>query len=138
MMLSIATGLQLPLEEVELVPTLSRGSGGQNVNKVATAIQLRFDVQRSSLPEGLKQRLLSCHDRRLTRDGIVIIRADRFRTSERNRADALKRLRELIAHFVRPPRPRKATRPTRAAQDRRLSGKSRRGQVKSLRRRVED
>jgi len=137
-MLEITPGLSVPLSEIELIPTLSRGSGGQNVNKVATGIQLRFDVRHSSLPEEIRQRLLARNDRRLTVEGVIVIRADRFRTSERNRTDALERLRQMLLSIAAPPRPRRATKPTRASRERRLTGKSRRGQLKSLRQKVED
>jgi len=108
------------------------GPGGQNVNKVATAVELRFDVRGSpSLPEGVRARLLKAAGRRLTLDGILVMTATRFRTQERNRQDAIDRLHALIDSVTTPPRPRIATRPTRASKERRLQAKTRRAQIKS-------
>jgi len=108
------------------------GPGGQNVNKVATAAELRFDAARSpSLPEGVRARLLKAAGRRLTLDGILVMTATRFRTQERNRQDAIDRLHALIDSVTTPPRPRIATRPTRASKERRLQAKTRRAQIKS-------
>ena len=110
------------------------GPGGQNVNKVATAVELRFDAARSpSLPEGVRARLLKAAGRRLTLDGILVMTATRFRTQERNRQDAVDRLHALIDSVTTPPRPRIATRPTRASKERRLQAKTRRAQLKSRR-----
>ncbi|MDK9696003.1 MAG: alternative ribosome rescue aminoacyl-tRNA hydrolase ArfB [Siculibacillus sp.] len=111
------------------------GPGGQNVNKVATAVELRFDVAASlSLPEPVRERLMRLAGRRLTGEGVLVLRADRYRTQERNRADALERLLELIREAaVPPPPPRKATKPTLGSKIRRLEGKKKRGAVKSLR-----
>ena len=106
--------------------------GGQNVSKVATAVELRFDAARSpSLPEGVRARLLKAAGRRLTLDGILVMTATRFRTQERNRQDAIDRLHALIDSVTTPPRPRIATRPTRASKERRLQAKTRRAQIKS-------
>ncbi|MDP2325006.1 MAG: alternative ribosome rescue aminoacyl-tRNA hydrolase ArfB [Gammaproteobacteria bacterium] len=121
-------------EEVELTAIRAQGTGGQNVNKVASAIHLRFDVKASSLPEHIKARLLSLDDRRLTRDGVLVIKAQRFRNQEQNRDDALARLNELVAAASRVTKARVATRPTKGSRQRRLDNKKSRSQTKSLRR----
>lgn len=113
----------------------AQGAGGQNVNKVASAIHLRFDVRASSLPDPVKARLLALDDRRLSRDGILVIKAQRFRNQEQNRDDALARLNELVAAASHVPRSRVATRPTKGSRQRRLEAKKQRGTTKSLRQR---
>lgn len=125
-------------EEVEFVAIRAQGAGGQNVNKVSNAIQLRFDIARSSLPEAVKARLMQLKDHRITADGVVVIKAQRFRSLEQNREDALDRLRELVAAASVVPRARRATRPTLGSRVRRLEGKVRRGELKASRRRVLD
>ncbi len=124
--------------EVELTAVRSQGAGGQNVNKVASAIHLRFNVPASSLPEAIKARLLALDDRRLTRDGVLVIKAQRFRNQEQNRDDALARLNELIALASHVPRARRATKPTKGSKQRRLDDKKQRGTRKSLRQRPVD
>lgn len=116
----------------------SQGAGGQNVNKVASAIHLRFDIRASSLPEEVKERLLNLKDQRITQDGIIIIKAQQYRTQERNRAEALKRLRSLIQSTLVVPRKRKPTKPSKTSQEKRLQSKARRAQVKNLRGRISD
>ncbi len=124
--------------EVDITAVRAQGAGGQNVNKVSSAIHLRFDVAASSLPDAIKARLLARADRRLSDEGVLVIKAQRHRTQESNRRDALARLNELVARAAEVPTVRKATRPTRASKERRLEGKSVRAQVKSGRAKVVD
>lgn len=133
MPIKISTQFSLPDSEVELKAIHAQGAGGQNVNKVATAVHLRFDILASSLPEFYKQRLMGCSDTRISKDGILIIKAQRFRSQEKNREDALLRLQELIRSVSQIEKPRKATRPTRSSQLKRLQSKTQRGKVKQLR-----
>ena len=120
--------------EAELSAVRAQGPGGQNVNKVSNAAQLRFDIHASSLPDAVKARLLQQADQRISADGVIVIKAQQHRSLALNRAEALQRLAELVQAARRVPRPRHATRPTRASVQRRLQGKTQRGQLKSLRR----
>lgn len=116
----------------------AQGAGGQNVNKVSSAIHLRFDIHASSLPDEIKARLLDLADSRLTLDGVLVLKAQQHRTQEMNRADALMRLQEVIDSVSRPPKARRATKPTFGSKQRRLEGKSQRSETKSLRGKVND
>lgn len=116
----------------------AQGAGGQNVNKVSSAIHLRFDIHTSSLPEACKQRLLALGDKRISREGVIVIKAQQYRTQEKNREDALQRLEELIKRATLVKKSRRPTRPSKRAKQKRMDNKTRRGQVKSMRGRVAD
>ena len=119
--------------EVSVTAIRAQGAGGQNVNKVSSAIHLRFDIPASSLPDGVKERLLALHDSRITQDGVLILKAQQHRTQDMNRLDAFARLHELVNSVAVPPRVRRATKPTKASKARRLEGKSQRSGIKALR-----
>ncbi|HPE80275.1 MAG TPA: alternative ribosome rescue aminoacyl-tRNA hydrolase ArfB [Gammaproteobacteria bacterium] len=137
-MLQITPDILLQDEELEWQPIRAHGAGGQNVNKVSSALHLRFDIAASSLDDALKQRLLALRDQRITGDGILVIKAQRFRTQEKNRIDAIERLRELVVSASHVPKKRRPTKPSKASQRKRMDSKTRRGATKRLRRGVDE
>ncbi len=132
--LRLSDQFSVPDDEVEFSAIRAQGAGGQNVNKVSSAIHLRFDIPASSLPEPVKARLLASRDRRISSDGVLVIKAQRHRSQEKNRADALARLAELVEDATRVRKARRATRPGKGARKRRMDNKTRRGQTKAMRR----
>lgn len=135
-MLRINAQLAIPLREIELSAMRAQGAGGQNVNKVSSAIHLRFNIPNSSLTEYCKARLLALGDNRISNDGILIIKAQRFRTQEQNREDALLRLQEVILSAIKIEKTRRSTKPTFSSKQRRMDGKSQRGAIKAARQKV--
>ena len=136
-MLQISTGVIIPDSEIDIHSMRSQGAGGQHVNKVSSAVHLRFDIGASSLPLFYKEELLKLRDHRISEDGVITIKAQQFRSQEQNREDALNRLLVLIRSVAIPRKKRKATRPTKSSQDRRLERKKKAGRLKALRRSIE-
>ena len=136
MTIHITSHISIADTEVDLVPIRAQGAGGQNVNKVSSAIHLRFDIASSSLPDDIKQKLLNISDQRITSDGVIVIKAQTHRTQEKNKEAAIDRLCQIICSVTRPVKKRKPTRPSANARKKRLDSKNKRGQVKALRKKI--
>jgi ribosome-associated protein len=137
-MIKLTNSVYLNTDDIQFSAIRAQGSGGQNVNKVSSAIHLRFDIKASSLPDHYKQALLALSDSRISKDGIIVIKAQQFRTQEKNREAALERLTQLIQQANRPVKIRKATKPTKSSQKKRMDSKTQRGKIKALRGKVND